>query len=107
MSEKTNNYGIVKATAFWGVIISGIANIIAFVIQLLVKVGVIDGAGKLIGSVMSVMNVIASIALLISVLLAAYAHSTTKKKVWRVLFWIFAILAILGIFGFNIMSVLN
>lgn len=103
-NEPTTNYGIVKVTAFWGIIISGIAGIITFVIQCLIRWNVIGSAGAVMGTVISVMNLIANIALFVSVFLAAYAHSKSKTKVFRVLFWIFSILTLLGILGFNVLN---
>ncbi len=102
-SGSSTNYGIVKATAFWGIIISGIAGIVTFVFQCLMKWGVINGSGVL-GRLVSVMNLIANIALFVSVFLAAYQHSKGKKKVFKALFWIFSILALLGILGFNVLN---
>lgn len=103
-STTTNNYGIVKATAFWGIIISGIAGLITFIIQCLVKWNVIKGAGSAIGSLIGVMNLIANIALFISVFLAAYAYSRGKTKTWKTLFWVFSIIAFLAILGFNVLN---
>ncbi len=103
-SETTTNYSVVKTTAFWGIIISGIAGIITFVIQCLVKWNVISGAGSVLGTVIGVLNLIANLALFVSVFLAAYAHSKSVGKSLRVLFWIFAVLALLSILGFNLLS---
>lgn len=101
----TSNYPIIKATAFWGIIISGIVGIINFIISIFVRLGVISGAGGTLGSILGVMNLIASLALFISVFLAAWAHSKGKTKVWRTLFWVFAILAILGLLGVNLLAI--
>lgn len=101
----TGNYSIVKFTAFWGIIISGIVGAVNFLISLLVKCKIIKGAGSAVGTALGIMSLIASIALFISVFLAAYAHSKGKTKVWKILFWIFAILALLGILGVNIINI--
>ena len=99
----TSNYPIVKLTAFWGIIISGIASLVTFIIRCLVKWELISGAGSAVNTVIGVMNLIANLALFISVFLAAYAHSKSVSKVWRTLFWVFAIIALLSILGFNIL----
>ncbi len=104
-NEPTTNYGIVKVTAFWGIIISGIAGIITFIIQCLIRWNVIGSAGAVMGRVIGVMNLIANIALFVSVFLAAYAHSKSKTKVFRALFWVFSVLAFLGILGINLLSI--
>ena len=101
----TSNYPIVKATAFWGIIISGIVGLINFVISILVKFDIIKGAGGTVGRVLGVMSLIANLALFISVFLAAWAYSSGKPKVWRTLFWVFAILAFLGIMGVNLLTI--
>ena len=103
-SNSTTNYGIVKMTAFWGMIISGIVSIITLIIKLLVVTGLFQGAGATLNKVVSVFNLIANIALFISVFLAGYAHSRGKSKVWRTLFLVFSIIAFLGILGLNIMN---
>ena len=100
----TGNYGIVKATAFWGIIISGIAGVVTFIIQCLIKWNVIGNAGSALNSAVGILNLIANLALFISVFLAAYAHSKGKNKTWRILFWVFTILALLGILGFNVLN---
>lgn len=100
----TSNYPIVKATAFWGIIISGIVGLINFIISILVKFDIIKGAGGVVGRVLSAMNLIAQIALFISVFLAGWAHSRGKSQVWRTLFWVFVVLAILGILGVNLLA---
>ncbi len=99
-----SNYGIVKVTAFWGIIISGFVGIVLFIIKCLVRLGIISGAGKTVGSVIGVFNLIANLALFVSVFLAAYAHSKTKGKTFKILFWIFALFALLAILGFNILE---
>lgn len=106
MSKKSNNstsnYEIIKATAFWGIIISGIAGIISFIIRCIVKWA--NVTASILGSIVGVMNLIATIALFVSVFLAAYAHSRGKNKTLKILFWVFAILSILAILGFNVLG---
>ena len=99
----TSNYHIVKLTAFWGIIISGIASLVTFIIRCLITWKIIEGAGSTVNTVIGIMNLIANLALFVSVFLAAYAHSKSVTKVWRTLFWIFSIIAFLSILGFNIL----
>ncbi|MDE7087895.1 MAG: hypothetical protein K2O67_06860 [Clostridia bacterium] len=98
----SGNYGWVKVTAFWGIIIAGIAGIITFVLKLLSICGIEISWGNRIASIFSLVS---QIAIFISVFLAAYAHSRHMSKGWRIAFWIFVILAILGLFGFSLMSI--
>ncbi len=101
----TSNYPLVKATAFWGIIISGIAGFITLIFKILIVAKIISGTGSAVATVINILNLIANIALFISVFLAAYAHSRSKNKTWRILFWIFAVLALLGLLGFNILGI--
>lgn len=102
----SSNYSIVKATAFWGIIISGFAGIITLIIRILIAFKLIENAGSTVNSIVGIMNLIANLALFISVFLAAYAHSRGKNKTWRTLFWVFAILAFLSLLGFNILGMI-
>lgn len=108
MSQKSNksnrpstNYGVIKATAFWGIIISGIVSLITFIIRIIEKCGISLGKAS---ALLGVFNLIANLALFVSVFLAAYAHSREKTKTFRILFWVFSILALLSILGFNILG---
>ncbi len=101
----SSNYHWVKVTAFWGLIIAGIVGIINFVISLLVKLELISGVGSTLGRVINVMSLISELAFFISVFLAGYAHSRSKSKGWRIAFWVFAVMALLGILGVNILGV--
>lgn len=102
-NEPTTNYGIVKITAFWGIIISGFVGLISLVLQILQKCGINLGA---VASLVSIFSLIANIALFISVFLAAWAHSKSKGKTMRVLFWVFSVLAFLSILGVNILGII-
>ena len=99
----TGNFGLIKLTAFWGIIISGIAGIITIIVRCLAKWAFTGRAAAALGSVAGVMTLIANLALFISVFLAGYAYSRGRNKNWRTLFWVFAILAFLGILGFNVL----
>lgn len=103
-SRTVTNYSIVQFTAFWGIIISGIVSLVTFIIRALVKWNVIKGAGSAVNTALSVMTLIANLALFVSAFLAAYGYSFTKSKTWRILFWVFAVLAFLSILGFNILG---
>ncbi len=105
-TTSTSNYSLVKPLAFWGIIISGIVGLITLIIKLLVACKVITGAGSAVGTVINIMNLIANLALFISVFLAAYDYSRGKDRTWRTLFWIFSILAFLSILGFNIIGMI-
>ena len=101
----TSNYPVVKLTAFWGIIISGVASLVALTFQLLCRFNWdwLSKAAAPLGTIAGIMQIIASIALFISAFLAGWSHSRGKSKVWKILFWIFSILALLGILGVNIL----
>ena len=103
-TRTVTNYSIVQFTAFWGIIISGIASLITFIIKALIAWNIIKGAGSAVNTVVSILNLIANLALFVSVFLAAYGYSFSRTKTWRILFWVFAILAFLSILGFNILG---
>lgn len=103
-STTTNNYAVVKPLAFWGIIISGIAGLITLIIKVLIACKLITGAGSAVNSIIGILNLIANLALFISVFLAAYAYSRGKSKTWQTLFWVFSVLAFLSLLGFNIFS---
>lgn len=101
-TSTTSNYQIVKFTAFWGIIVAGIAGIITFMLKLLEVCGVTISWGK---SVANAFNLVGQIAILISVILAGYAYSRGMKQGWRIAYWVFVVLAILGLLGFSLMSI--
>lgn len=100
----TNSYSIIKLTAFWGIIISGISSLTTLIIRSLIAANIIEGAGATVNTVIGIMNLIANLALFISVFLAAYAHSKGKAKVWKIMFWVFSVLSLLSILGFNVLG---
>lgn len=97
-------YGISKPLAFWGIIISGIAGFVTLIIKILIACKIITGAGSTVNSIIGIMNLIANLALFISVFLVALAYSRSRSQTWRVLFWVFSVLAFLSVLGFNILS---
>lgn len=102
-SSSSGNYSLVKTCAFWGVVLSGIAGLITFILNLLEKCGVTISWGSRLSGICSL---IAQIALFISVWLAAYDYVRNKGKGWRTVYWIFLILGILGLVGLGLGSLL-
>lgn len=92
----TSNYSIVKTCAFVGLVLAGVAGIISFVIWLLSKVGVsISWANTACG----ICNLVSQIALFVTVWLAAWDFVKYRGKTWRIIYFIFLVLGILGLFG--------
>lgn len=100
----STNYSIAHPLAFWGIIISGIASLITLIVKVLVACKIITGAGSTVTTIISVMNLIANLALFASVFLMAYGYAMRKTKGWRILFWVFTVLAFLGILGINVLG---
>jgi hypothetical protein len=109
MAKKTtttssgSNYSLVKVCAFIGVILSGVAGIISFILALLAKIEVTIGWGSKISGICSM---IAQLVLFISVWLAAYDYVRNKSKTWKIIYFIFLVLGILGLVGLGLNSLL-
>ena len=103
----SSNYPLVKFTAFWGIIISGVAGIVSMTLRILLAPGWewLEKASAPLGTASQILNIIANLALFISAFLAGWSHSRGKRKVWKILFWVFSALAFLSILGFNILSI--
>lgn len=106
-TTSTRTYSIAHPLAFWGIIIAGIAGFVTLVIKILIACNIITGAGSTVTTIVSIMNLVANLALFVSVFLLAYGYSKTKTKAWRILFWIFTVLAFLSLLGFNIFGMLG
>lgn len=95
-SESTSNYPIIKTCAFWGLVVAGVAGIVSFILWLLQKLDVTIGWGS---KVVGVLNLISHIAIFITVWLAAWGYVRNKNKTWKILYVVFLVLSILGLFG--------
>ncbi len=98
-STSTSNYSLVKVCAFWGIVLAGIAGLISFILNVLGKCGVTIAWG---GKVAGACNLISTIALFISAWLAAWDYVKYKSQGWKVVFWVFFVLALLGVLGIGI-----
>lgn len=97
----TSNYSLVKTCAFWGLILAGIASVLTLIFALLAKLGAhFDWAGRVTG----ICSLVAQIALYISAWLAAWDYAKHRSKTFRILFWVFFVLSLLGLVGFGINS---
>lgn len=94
-----SNYRWVRVCAFCGIVLSGVAGVITFILNLLAKCGVTISWG---GSVSGVCSLIAQIALYISVWLAAWDFVRGKGRGWKIVYWVFFVLSILGLFGLGL-----
>ena len=77
---------IVKFCAFWGIILSAILFIVSGICHFV-------GAGS---TIVSVFDIIAKIALLVGVGFPAYSYARTKRRVWRIVFWVALVIYIVG-----------
>ncbi|MGN1060807.1 MAG: hypothetical protein ACI4QN_03655 [Candidatus Coproplasma sp.] len=97
-TSTTSNYSIVKVCSFVGLVLAGLAGLISFILWLLSKLGVTISWGN---RVCSICNLLSQIALFVTVWLAAWDYVKSKKKVWRIIYFIFLVFGILGLFGLN------
>lgn len=91
-----SHYSTVKVLAFIGLVLSAIAGLIAFILWLLAKIDVKIGWGE---RVKGICSLISMISLFVTVWLAAWDYVKFKSKTWRILYFIFLVLGILGLFG--------
>ena len=86
-----NKNDFVRACAFWGILIAATVFVISGVLG---WVGIAD-------SIISILDLIAKIALLVAVAIPAYDWVKYKKTGWKVVFWIVLAIYVLGVvFGF-------
>lgn len=94
-----SHYSTVRLLAFVGLALSAIAGLISFILMLLNKIKVeIKSLSKIEG----ICGLISTLALFVSVWLAAWDYVKFKSKTWRILYFIFLVLGILGLFGVNL-----
>lgn len=97
----SGHYPLVKVCAFWGVILSGVAGLLSFVLNMLMVFGIQLTWGS---KVCNACNLIAQIALFISAWLAAYDYVCNKRKSWKTVYIVFLVLGILGLVGLGLNS---
>lgn len=90
---------IAKTCAFWGLVISAIMFMFNGVIQFLLKVikEISPGVSGALSSICGVLNLLASIALLVAIAIPAYRYVRYRTKGWRALYWVCLIVYLLGI----------
>lgn len=95
----TSNYPLVKTCAFWGLILAGVASLLTFIFTMLAKFGAhFDWANQITGAC----SLISQIAIYISVWLAAWSYARGKSQTFRILFWVFFALSLLGFVGLGL-----
>ncbi len=93
------NYSAVKLFAFWGLVFSGAAGLVSFIFGLFAKLQIYVGwSGKISG----LCSLMAQVALLLSVGIAAWAYVKNRARVWKIIYVVALILAILGVVGLGI-----
>ncbi len=94
--ERRERRDLTKICAFWGILLSGVAMFIGFIISLLQLVGVtISWANTLRG----ICSMVSMIALLIAVAIPAYDYVRGKKQGWKIAYWAALVAYICGIIG--------
>lgn len=91
-----SHYSTIRLLAFVGLVLAGISGLLAFILWILAKFEVTIGWGE---RARSICSLISQIALFVTVWLAAWDYVKFKSKVWRVLYFVFLVLSILGLFG--------
>ena len=101
-----SNYSIVKTCAFWSLVLTGVAQFISFILQLCYKIfsDKVNSSLGWLARLSGICSLVAQIALLITVFLAAWDYVKGKAQIWRTLYIVFLVLAILGLAGYHIVS---
>lgn len=94
----TSNYSLVKICAFVGLVLAGVAGIISFVIWLLGLIGVSISWAN---TARSICNIVSQVTLFVTVWLAAWDYVKYRKKAWKIVYFIFLALGILGLCGLS------
>lgn len=102
-SSGTRTYDVVNLCACIALFITAFLYMTSWVFQLLIKYCSLTG----LGSFMHLLQMIASIALLVAIALPAYRHvrSTANRRVWTICYWIALVVYICVVFlgfGFNV-----
>lgn len=95
----TSDYGLVKACAFWGLVIAGIAALLSFIFAILAKFGITFSALR---NVINICSTISQVAIAIAAIVAGYHYTRGRSAVWRAFYWVAVILFVLGLVGVNI-----
>ncbi|MGN0807765.1 MAG: hypothetical protein ACI4MN_04900 [Candidatus Coproplasma sp.] len=94
----TSNYSIVKFCAFAGLLLAGVAGLTSFIIWLLGLIGVTITWAN---TACNICNLVSQIALFITVWLAAWDFVKHRQKAWKIVYFVFLALGILGLCGFT------
>lgn len=88
--EHRERVDLVKVCAFWGIFLAA---------ALFIASGICNFIG--VGStIISILDIIAKVALLIGIGFPAYGYVRGKSRVWKIIFWVAMIVYIVGcVFG--------
>lgn len=92
-STGSSEKSFVKFCAFWGLGIAAILFVVTAVLNVVNRLITVNG----LGSVISVFDILAKVALLIAVAVPAYGYVRGKSKGWKVFYWVALIIYTLGI----------
>ena len=100
----TSNYSFVKTCAFWSLVLTGIAQFISFILQLCYKIfsEKVNSSLGWLSRLSGICSLVSQIALFITVFLAAWDYVKGKAQIWKTLYIVFLVLAILGLAGYQI-----
>lgn len=98
-TEARERRDLTKFSAFWSITLAGVVVLFRFVLQLLMKLGVVITWGN---SVVSICGILSSVLLVLAVAFPAYAYVRGKKKGWKIVFWVALVLHIMGVVGIGL-----
>ncbi len=77
---------VVKFCAFWGIFLSAVMFLVIGIFELLNKTS----------TVVTILDIVAKLALLVGVSFPAYSYVRGKGKVWKIIFWVVLAVYVLG-----------
>ena len=91
----TERRDMVKTCAFWGLAISAVMFVVGGIITFIASNT--GSVGAILNQVSSILNLLASLALLVAIALPAYGYVRGRKRFWKVFYLIALVIYVLGV----------
>ncbi len=83
---------ITRFCAFWAIGLAAVVLLITGIIQILVNLEIITGAGATVNKVMYYIRLVAKVFLFVAIFVPGWRYARSHSRTFEVLFWVFIIL---------------